>query len=224
MSSALRTTVQSILGMAMFAALLFVPAGTVNYWQAWVFLAVITITTLGPYLHLSRIDPAAVERRRNAGPNAETRPVQKVVVVGIIVAFAALLPVAALDHRFGWSSVPTVVAVLGNVMVGVGMGMAMLVIYQNRYASANITVEADQPLVTSGLYGFVRHPMYFSSVIMAIGMPVALGSYWGLLFVIPTLILLAVRINDEERMLVDELAGYEQYRQQVRYRFLPYIW
>lgn len=159
MSSGLRTTIQSILGLVFFAALLFVPAGTLDYWQAWVFLAVITITTLGPYLHLSRIDPAAVERRRNAGPSAETRPVQKVVVVGIIVAFAALLPVAALDHRLGWSSVPALVAVFGNVLVGVGMAMAMLVVYQNRYASANITVEADQPLVTTGLYGFVRHPM-----------------------------------------------------------------
>lgn len=224
MSSGLRTTIQSVLGLVFFAALLFVPAGTLNYWQAWVFLAVITITTLGPYLHLSRIDPAAVERRRNAGPRAETRPVQKVVVVGIIVAFAALLPVAALDHRLGWSNVPAPVAVFGNVLVAVGMGMAMLVIYQNRYASANITVEADQPLVTTGLYGFVRHPMYFSSVIMVIGMPLALGSYWGLLIVVPTLVLLAVRINDEERMLVDELAGYEHYRQQVRYRFMPYVW
>ena len=93
MSSGSRTTVQSLIGLAIFAALLFVPAGTLNYWQAWVFLAVITITTVGPYLHLSRIDPAAVERRRNAGPKAETRPVQKVAVVGIIVVFAALLPV-----------------------------------------------------------------------------------------------------------------------------------
>ena len=224
MSSGLRTTIQSLVGLAVFAALMFVPAGTLNYWQAWVFLAVITITTLGPYLHLSRIDPAAVERRRNAGPQAETRPVQKFAVAGIIVAFAALLPVAALDHRFGWSSVPALVAVFGNVLVAVGMGMAMLVIYQNRYASANITVESGQPLVTTGLYSFVRHPMYFSSVIMALGMPLALGSYWGLLFVIPTLILLAIRITDEERMLVDELAGYAAYRQQVRYRFLPYVW
>ena len=136
----------------------------------------------------------------------------------------SVLPVAALDHRFGWSSVPALVAVFGNVLVAVGMGMAMLVIYQNRYASANITVESGQPLVTTGLDSFGRPPMYFSSVIMALGMPLALGSYWGLLLIIPTLILLAIRIADEERMLVDELAGYAQYRQRVRYRFLPYIW
>ena len=200
------------------------PAGTLNYWQAWVFLAVFAVASLGPYIHLSRIDPAAVERRKHAGPTAEARPVQKVVVAGILVAFAALVVLSVFDYRFGWSSVPVIVSVLGDVLVAVGMGLAMLVIYQNRYAAATITVEQDQPLVTTGLYGFVRHPMYFGSVIMAIGTPLALGSYWALLVVIPVVVFLAVRIRDEERMLVEELTGYSQYREQVRYRLLPYIW
>lgn len=224
MTAALRTVIQSVIGLAAFAALLFVPAGTVNYWQGWVFLAVVTATSMGPYLHLSHIDPAAVARRRRAGPIAETRMVQKFAVAGIILAIGALLPISAFDHRFGWSSVPAAVSVIGNVLVAIGMGLAMLVIYQNRYASANITIETDQPLVTTGLYGLVRHPMYSASVIMTIGIPLALGSYWGLLGVFPTIALLAIRITDEEQMLVDELAGYRQYREQVRYRLLPFIW
>ena len=154
-----------------------------NYWQGW----------------------ATVERRMNAGPRAETRPVQKAVVVGIVVCFCALLAVSGLDRRFGSSTVRTAVSVLGLVMVAVGLGMSMLVMFQNRYAAANIVVEKDQPLVTMGLYGVVRHPMYSGSVVMMIGMPLALGSYWALLVAVAALVLLVIRIVDEENMLSQEL-------------------
>jgi protein-S-isoprenylcysteine O-methyltransferase Ste14 len=216
--------ISSILGIAAFTVLLFVPAGTVNYWQGWALLAVFSAASLGPTLYMARVDPAAVERRMHAGAKAETRPVQKVVIVGTFIAFGALLVVPALDYRFGWSHVPAWMSVLGDVMVAAGLGLTMLVVFQNRYASANITIENGQPLVSTGLYGVVRHPMYSGNVILMIGISLALGSYWALPLVLVGVLLMAVRIKDEEQLLNAELDGYQQYTQQVRYRLVPLVW
>lgn len=224
MSAAVRSVFSSILGLAGFGLLLFLPAGTLDYWQAWAFLAVLVGMSLVPTLYLNRIDPAAVERRRRAGPKAETRGVQKAVMTGVLANFAAMLVVAGLDRRFGWSNVPVAVSVLGDFMVAVGLGLSMLVVFQNRYAAATITIEEGQPLVTTGLYGIVRHPMYSASAVMMVGMALALASYWALLVVAVGVALLMVRILDEETMLRHELAGYEQYMGAVRYRLAPRIW
>lgn len=219
-----RSAVSAILGFVVFAALLFVPAGTLHYWQAWAFLGVFAVVSLVPTVFLSRIDPAAVERRRRAGPRAETRPVQKAVVTGIFVVFAAMLVVSGLDRRFGWSTVPAAVSVLGDVMAAVGLGLAILVVFQNRYAAATIVVEDEQPLVSTGLYGIVRHPMYSASVVMMIGMALALASYWALLIAFVGVALLVVRIIDEEKLLSEQLAGYRDYMAKVRYRLAPPVW
>lgn len=224
MGSIVRSAVSSILGFAAFAALLFVPAGTLHYWQAWVFLGVFAVVSLVPTVVLGRIDPAAVDRRRRAGPRAETRPVQKVVVTGIFVTFAALLVVSGLDRRFGWSTVPPAVSVLGDVMVAVGLGLAILVVFQNRYAAATIVVEEEQPLVSTGLYGIVRHPMYSASVVMMVGMPLALASYWALAVAVAGVALLVVRILDEEKLLSQQLTGYRDYMARVRFRLAPSVW
>ncbi|BBY62584.1 methyltransferase family protein [Mycolicibacterium helvum] len=224
MGLSLRIIISSVVGIAAFAALLFVPAGTVNYWQGWAVLAVFTAASLGPTLFMVRIDPAALERRMQAGVKAETRPVQKVVIAATFMAFAAILVVPALDHRFGWSHVPAWLSVLGVVMVATGLGLTMLVVFQNRYASATITVEEGQPLVSTGLYGFVRHPMYSGNVILMIGISLGLGSYWALLLVLVGVLLMAVRIVDEEKMLTEQLDGYLQYPQKVRYRLVPLVW
>jgi len=136
----------------------------------------------------------------------------------------ATMVVSALDFRFGWSAVPAAISVAGDVLVAVGLGIAMLTTIQNSYASANITVESGQELVSTGLYAVVRHPMYFGNVVLMIGIPLALGSYWALLFVIPGLAVLAVRIRDEEKVLRQELAGYREYEQRVHYRLVPYVW
>jgi protein-S-isoprenylcysteine O-methyltransferase Ste14 len=224
MSNALRVTLSSFASLVCFILLLFLPAGTLNYWQGWAFLGVFAMVSLVPTLYLGRVDPATVERRMHAGPAAETRVVQKAVVAGIVLSFIGMLVVAGLDRRFGWSSVPAGVSVLGLIMVAIGLGTAMLVVFQNRYAAANIVVEKDQPLVTTGLYGIVRHPMYSGSVIMMIGMPLGLGSYWALLVAIAALVLLVIRIVDEEKILTQELTGYRDYMQKVQYRLLPLAW
>lgn len=198
--------------------------GTTHYWQGWVFLAVFALSTWIPTVYLIRANPAALERRMPAGPGAESRPLQKILITVVFVAFPATFVVSALDHRFGWSSVPAPVSVLGDVLVAVGLGVAMLVIIQNSYAAANVTVEADQQLVCTGLYGLVRHPMYTGNVVLMLGVPLALGSYWGLFLLVPGMLVLVLRIRDEEKLLTHELSGYREYTQQVHYRLLPYVW
>ncbi|HYB35467.1 MAG TPA: isoprenylcysteine carboxylmethyltransferase family protein [Mycobacterium sp.] len=213
-----------LVGLVVFGLLLFLPAGTFNYWQAWVFLVVFTLSTWIPSIYLLRTNPAALDRRMRAGPAAETRPVQKVVIALAFLSLTAMIVVSALDHRFGWSPVPTTISLVGDLLVVIGLGVAMLVVIQNSYAAATVRVEADQKLVSTGLYGLVRHPMYTGNVIMMVGIPLALGSYWGLVFLIPGLIVLASRIRDEEKLLEQELDGYSQYTQQVHYRLVPYVW
>jgi protein-S-isoprenylcysteine O-methyltransferase Ste14 len=222
--SGLRAIASGLIGLAAFGVLLFVPAGTLNYWQAWVFLIVFAGSTWIPALYLLCKNPAALERRMRAGPGAETRTVQKIIIVVAFVSAAAMIVLSVLDHRLGWSHVAGAVSLAGDGFVVVGLGVAMLVIVQNSYAAANITVERNQHLVSTGLYGFVRHPMYVGNLIMMVGIPLALGSFWGLVVVIPGLSALAIRILDEERLLNHELAGYREYTQKVRYRLVPYVW
>jgi len=218
--TAIRAIGFGLFGLVLFGLMLFLPAWTFAYWQAWVFLAVFTLSTWLPSIYLLRTNPAALQRRMHA----ETRPMQKVIMAFLFLSLAALTVVSVLDHRFGWSPVPTAISLVGDVLVAIGLGMSMLVIVQNSYAAANITVEAGQKLVSTGLYGFVRHPMYVGNVIMMLGIPPALGSYWGLLFVIPGVVVLVLRILDEEKLLTRELAGYREYAQRVRYRLVPSVW
>jgi protein-S-isoprenylcysteine O-methyltransferase Ste14 len=185
---------------------------------------VFAAATLIPSAYLAVANPDALRRRMQAGPGAETRPVQKIIIAFAFLSMAAMIVISALDFRFGWSTVPSAVSVVGLVLVGVGLTIAMSVTIQNGYAAANVKVEAGQQLSSTGWYGFVRHPMYFGNVILMIGSPLALGSYWGLLIVVVGLIILAVRINDEEALLTQQLDGYRDYMQKVHYRLVPYVW
>jgi len=224
MKTALQVTTTSVLSFALFALALFWPAGTFNYWQAWVFLGLFVTLSVIYTVYVGLTNPAVLRRRMNAGPRHESRPVQKVVSAGVVLAFAALLVVSALDHRFGWSSVPTPVVVLGNVLVAVGLGLTMLVVIQNSYAAANITVETDQAVVSTGLYGIVRHQMYFGALVMLIGVPLALGSLWALLIDVVYVVLFAARIFDEEKALTEDLTGYREYTEKVHSRLVPGVW
>jgi protein-S-isoprenylcysteine O-methyltransferase Ste14 len=221
---AIRAAIAAVFGLALLCLLLFLPAGTLNYWQAWVFIAVFIVVTTGPNMYLALRRPDVLQRRLQVGPTAETRPAQKIASIGYSVLAVAAFVVSALDHRFGWSAVPTTVVVVGQVLVAIGLGIAMSVVLQNSYAASTIRVESDQQLVSTGLYGFVRHPMYFGVLIMMVGTPLALDSYWGLLVLVPGLLVFAIRILDEEKMLNQELAGYQEYTQDVRHRLVPYVW
>jgi len=224
MKLAVQTLASGVFGIAFFVVLLFLPAGTLNYWQAWVFIAVFIATTIVPSSYLAVHDPAALARRMKAGPIAETRVIQKLVITGTMLAVVAVLVVSAVDHRFGWSHVPVPVVVLGNILVAGGLAFAQLVVIQNGYAAATITVETDQKVVSTGVYGLVRHPMYVGALIMMVGTPLALDSYWGLLATVLAVPILALRIEDEEKMLRQELDGYDEYTQKVQYRLVPGVW
>lgn len=209
--------------LVLLGLLLFLPAGTLNYWQAWV-LVILAISTRIFSAYLLRVNPAVLQRRMRGGPKAETRAAQKVAMAGLWLSLAAMFVVSALDHRFGWSPVPTAISLVGDVLVAVGLGLAMLVVLQNSHAAATVQVESGQKVVSTGLYGLVRHPMYAGNLIMMVGIPLALGSYWGLVFVIPGLVGLAFRIRDEEKLLTEDLDGYREYTQEVRYRLVPGMW
>jgi protein-S-isoprenylcysteine O-methyltransferase Ste14 len=224
MKLVLQSIVSFFFSVAFFGLALFLPAGTLHYWQAWVFIGVFMATTMGPSFYLAAKYPAALQRRLKGGPTAETRPVQRIVMTATVLSVVAQLVLSALDHRFGWSSVPGRVVILGDVLVGVGLLVAQLVVVQNNYAAATITVEADQPLVCTGLYGMVRHPMYLGALVMMLGTPLALDSYCGFLALVPAFLALAVRIIDEEKMLTAELAGYDEYSRRVRHRLVPGVW
>jgi protein-S-isoprenylcysteine O-methyltransferase Ste14 len=224
MNTVVKGALSAILGLVAFGLTLFVPAGTTHYWQGWAFLAVFALSTWIPTVYLMRTNPAALERRMQVGPKAETRPLQRVLITVIFIAFPATFVVSALDWRFGWSQVPAALSAIGDVLVAVGLGVAMLVIIQNSYAAANVRVDSGQTLVSTGLYGLVRHPMYTGNVVLMLGIPLALGSYWGLLLLIPGMLVLVLRIRDEEKLLTRELSGYRDYTQRVRYRLLPYVW
>lgn len=224
MKIALQSLGSAVFGLVFFGLALFWPAGTFHYWQAWAFMFVFIFATMGPSVYLAVKMPDALQRRMKAGPFAESRPFQKVIMVGTIVLVSAVLVLSAFDHRFGWSAVPTAVVVVGDILVFLGLTMTQFVIIQNNYAAATITVEADQQVVSTGLYGLVRHPMYVGTLVMMLGTPLALGSYRGLVLIAPALLMLALRIIDEEKMLREELDGYDEYTKQVHYRLVPGVW
>ena len=213
----------TVFSIAFFGLLLFWPAGTFDYWQAWVFIAVFEVGTMIPTIYLAVKYPDAF-RRRTRSPLAESRMVQKLIYVGVILTTVAAGVLSALDHRFGWSTVPTAVVVVGNVLVLVGLAVAEVVVIQNNYAAATITVEKEQPVVSTGLYSLVRHPMYVGALILAVGMPLALGSFWGLLTLIPGVLIFVARITDEEKALRQDLEGYDEYTEKVHYRLVPGVW
>jgi hypothetical protein len=158
MKTGVKATATALIGFVVFVVLLFLPAGTFDYWQAWLFITVFAVSTWVPAAYLIRTNPAALERRMRAGPSAETRTVQKVVIGVAGVSALGQLVLCAFDHRFGWSAVPAAVSAAGDLLVAIGLGIALLAVVQNSYAAANVTVETGQKTVSTGLYGFVRHP------------------------------------------------------------------
>ena len=210
--------------LVVMAALLFVPAGTSDYWQAWTFLAVYFASSLALTLYLMKEDPALLQRRMRGGPTAEKEPVQKIIMVIASLGFIGLLVVPALDHRFAWSQVPPVVALAGEVLVGTGWLAIFFVFRENSFTSATIELAPDQQVISTGPYALVRHPMYAGALVMLLGIPIALGSWWGILVVAAMLPALIWRLFEEEKFLARNLAGYVEYQNRVRYRLIPKVW
>ena len=204
-------------------AFLFMPAGTVYYWRAWVFLAIYIGASTPSTLYLMRHDPALLERRMKGGPTAEKQPVQRLIMWFVSIGFIALLVVPALDFRFGWSAVPLGGIVTVDVLVLTGFYFIFLVYRENTFGSATIEVAKDQQVIATGPYAIVRHPMYASALIYLFGIPLALGSYWGLVVLGAMIPFLLWRLFDEERFLAKNLTGYTEYQQRVKYRLVPFV-
>jgi protein-S-isoprenylcysteine O-methyltransferase Ste14 len=206
------------------AALLFGPAGTLDYWQAWAFLAAFFVPALAITVYLMKKDPRLLERRLSAGPTAEQRTTQKIIQSITSVGFIAMLVVPAIDHRYGWSSMPRAVSIAGDILVVLGFLIIFFVYKENSFASATIEVSAEQRVISTGLYALVRHPMYMGGLVLFIGIPLSLGSWWGLLVFVVMVPALIWRLLDEEEFLVKNLTGYSEYRNEVKYRLIPLVW
>jgi protein-S-isoprenylcysteine O-methyltransferase Ste14 len=206
------------------ASLLFAAAGTLRYWQAWVFLAIYFGSSLAITLYLIEKDPALLARRMAGGPFAEKELVQKFVMWLTSIGFIGLMVLPAFDRRFGWSHAPASMVLIGNALVLLGWLGIYFVFRENSFASATIVASADQRVISTGPYALVRHPMYVAALVMLLGIPLALGSWWGVLVVIALVPALVWRLIDEERFMVRNLPDYVEYQDRVRYRLLPLIW
>ena len=206
------------------AVSLFAVSGTVKYWQVWVFLVIFFGSSLWITFYLAKNDPKLLERRINAGPRDETEKSQKIIQLLAAIAFIAVLVVPALDHRFGWSTVPPYVCIVGDILVALGFLAVFFVFRENTFASAIIEVGSEQKIISTGPYAVVRHPMYIGALVMLLGVPLALGSWWGVLTIIPMTLVIVWRLLDEERFLAENLSGYPAYQNKVKYRLLPFAW
>lgn len=210
--------------VVVMALLLFVPAGTIHYWQAWVYLSIFTAASVLTTLYLLRKDPALLERRMRGGPIAEKRSAQKFIMLFTSAGFIALLVVSALDYRFEWSTVPLSIVVAGDVLVAIGFYLISIVYRENTFTSATIELAENQKVISTGPYAIVRHPMYASASLYLLGTPLALGSYWGLVPAAAIIPFLIWRLFDEEYFLAKNLPGYTDYQKRVRRRLIPFVW
>jgi protein-S-isoprenylcysteine O-methyltransferase Ste14 len=210
--------------VAALALCLFLPAWSVRYWQAWLYLTVFAASAVAITVYLMKHDPTLLARRVSVGPPAEREPRQKIIVALVRIAFLSVLIVPALDHRLGWSHVPRLVSLAGDLLMVAGFWVVFRTFRANSYASAIVETVKDQRVISTGPYAVVRHPMYAGALILLTGTPFALGSYWGLLGVVAMAASLIWRLLDEERHLLTNLAGYGPYMARVKYHLIPHVW
>jgi protein-S-isoprenylcysteine O-methyltransferase Ste14 len=221
-------TKRTLSGLAKFqlflALVIFLPAWSLRYWQGWLYWLIFGLACFALGLYFARHDPALVARRMEAGPKAEKEPRQKLILQCASVTLVALYVVCGLDHQFGWSSVPPWLVLIADLLVILGAYGFLVTFRENSYAASIVTVETGQPVISSGPYAVVRHPMYTAAVILYVASPVALASWWGL---VPAALLTGVivwRLIDEETHLSRNLPGYDDYRRKVRWRLVPGVW
>jgi protein-S-isoprenylcysteine O-methyltransferase Ste14 len=216
-------TVVSRFGMALVVMMLafFLPAGTLRYWEAWMYLAVLLVPLCFAAVYLVRYEPDLLERRMRL---REKEAAQRRILGASYVFFLAAFLLPGFDHRFGWSDVPTAVVLIADAFVLLGYLMVLVVFRENRYASRIVEVEAEQQVISTGPYALVRHPMYVGTLLMYLASPIALGSYVAFPFILPLVWVIVARIANEEQVLDRDLAGYSEYACRVRYRLIPHVW
>lgn len=206
------------------AVLLFVPAWTVHYLQAWLYLITFAVATILITVYLFKNDPKLLEKRVNGGATAEKEKSQKAIQAVAGVLFCLIYVVAGLDYRFYWSRIPEFISISANAFVLLGFFLVFLVFRENSYTSAIIEVDKDQKVISTGMYALVRHSMYLGAILMLVFSSVALGSYWALLCVAALTFSIIVRLLNEEKFLLENLSGYDAYCKKVKYHLIPLIW
>jgi protein-S-isoprenylcysteine O-methyltransferase Ste14 len=220
----LKAVASLLILFVVLAGLIFASAGTLHYWQGWTFLLVYFAASLAITLDLIWRDPALLARRMSGGPWAEKEPAQRRIMAITSVGFIALIVIPSLDRRFGWSDMPPLMTLGGDVLILLGFAGIHLVFRENSFTSATIELASDQRVISSGPYAVIRHPMYAAALLLLIGIPIALGSWWGLPVIAAILPALIWRLLDEEKFLAMNLTGYREYQDKVRYRLLPSVW
>ena len=218
---ALSALLKFICGLLLVGALLFLPAGTLSYPNAWLFIGLLFVPMLALGVVLLVKAPTLLEKRLNAKEGEKT---QKGVVALSGLLFVAGFVVAGLDFRFSWSNVPLWVVTVASGILLISYALYAEVMRENAYLSRTVEVQADQKVVDTGLYGIVRHPMYAVTLWLFLSIPVVLGSWWALLCFIPYVAVIAVRICNEEKVLETGLQGYREYKTRVKYRLIPFVW
>lgn len=210
-----------LVGLSAIATLLFAPAGTFAFPGAWRLICALFIPMMIIGVVFYIWSPNTLSKRLRS---KEERTKQKGVVAFSGLIFIASFILAGLDYRFGWSDMPSWIIWCYTTLFLLSYGMYAEVMRENEWLSRSIEVADDQKVVSSGLYGIVRHPMYTATIGMFLSMPIVLGSWWAFLVMLPYVPVIMGRIKDEEDLLLDELEGYKEYTQKVRWKLIPHIW
>lgn len=217
----LSALVKLVIGFLLIALLLFIPAGTIRYFNAWLFIGLLFIpmTLLGCVLFFKA--PSLLEKRFN---NKETENTQKMVVAISGMMFLSSFIAAGIDYRFEITRVPFLLVILSSVLFLASYLIYAEVMRENAYLSRTVEVQKNQRVIDTGLYGVVRHPMYFATVLMFLSIPLILGSFLSLVFLLPYPFVIVARIKNEEEVLERELDGYSEYKKRVKYKLIPFVW
>lgn len=217
----MQATWKYLLGLIMLAVLLFVPAGTLDYWNAWLLLAILYVPMLIVGAVLLVRNPELLRKRLKAREN-EVEQKRVIFLSGLM--FVAGFAVAGLDYRFQWLVLPGWLVTAAAVVFVVGYLLFVEVMRENEYLSRTVEVQEDQTVVDSGLYGVIRHPMYAATILMFMAMPLVLGSFFSFLVFLLYPVITVMRIRNEEEVLEKNLKGYAEYKKRVKYRLIPFVW
>lgn len=217
----LKTLVAFLCGLLITGAVLFIPAGTLDYPGAWLFMALLFTPILIMGVVLLIKNPELLRKRLEM---KEREKEQKGVVALSGLLLVSSFIVAGLDYRFGWSHVSNLLVIISSIVLLVGYALYAEVLRENVYLSRVVEVQEGQRVIDTGLYGIVRHPMYFAVTLLYLAIPFVLGSWWALMVMSPCVLLLALRIKNEEQVLHQGLLGYTDYTGRVRYRMIPWVW
>lgn len=213
--------IKFLMGLLVVCALLFIPAGTINYYNAWLFIGILFIPMFIAGIVMMIKNPELLKQRLDA---KEKESEQKLVILGSGIMFLSGFIVAGLNYKYQWFILPNVVVIISSIIFIISYILYGEVLRENTYLSRTIKVQENQKVVDSGLYGIVRHPMYAITILLFLSMPLILGSIYSFIIFLIYPILIAVRIKNEEEVLEKELNGYTEYKKKVKYRIIPFIW